>query len=82
MTNAAGPMASTFATSVVSSRACCAAENSFTNSSIVVAHAVRGTPAAAATSASRVHVPVAVGNPPTDSSDSLSKTTWSRFDGR
>src|SRR5688572_30978567 len=50
----------------------------FTNSSIVVEHAVRGTPAAAATSASRVHVPVAVGKPPTDNSDSLSKTTCTR----
>ncbi|MNG34277.1 hypothetical protein D3C84_1207270 [compost metagenome] len=75
MTNAAGPIASTLATSVVSSRASCAAENSFTNSSIAFTHAVRGTPAAAATSARRVHVPVAVGNPPTESNDSLSNTT-------
>ena len=45
------------------------------------ADAVRGTPAAAATSARRVHVPVAVGKPPTDNSDSLSNTTCTRFAG-
>ena len=47
MTNAEGPMASTLATRVVSSRARCASANALTKSSMVVAHAVLGTPAAA-----------------------------------
>jgi hypothetical protein len=52
------------------------------NDSIERTIVLLGTPAAFATAARSVPAPVAVGNPPTESSDSLSKITCMRFLGR
>src|SRR5262249_54890837 len=82
VTKADGPTASTFATSVVKSRAVSASAKPRVNSSIVRTVAVRGTPAAAAMPARSLRVEVAVGKPPTDSRLSLSNTTCTRLRGR
>ena len=65
-------MASTFATRVVSSRAVLRGSlNSLTNSAIVVAHAVPRHTRGRGDFGEAVHVEVAVGKPPTESSESF-----------
>src|SRR4051812_17942109 len=82
VTKPAGPLASTFATIVVSSRAAMASSNAATKSSTVRTVTARGMPAAAAIAVMSLPVDVAVGNPPTDSRLSLSNTTCTRLRGR
>src|SRR6478672_8856691 len=82
VTKPAGPLASTFATIVVSSCAAMASSNAATKSWMVRTVTARGMPAAAAMAVMSLPVDVAVGNPPTESRLSLSNTTCTRLRGR